>query len=53
MTYLQTIVSLPWDEKTTDTLDLKHAERVLNADHYGMDKVKERIMEFLAVLRIR
>lgn len=53
LTYLQTIVSLPWDEKTTDTLDLKHAERVLNADHYGMDKVKERIMEFLAVMRLR
>ena len=53
LTYLQTIVSLPWDKKTTDNLDLKHAERILNADHYGMDKVKERIMEFLAVMKMR
>lgn len=53
LTYLQTIVSLPWGEKTTDNLDLKHAEKVLNSEHYGMDKVKERIMEFLAVMKLR
>lgn len=53
LTYLQTIVSLPWGEKTTDNLDLKHAEKVLNSDHYGMDKVKERILEFLAVMKLR
>ena len=53
LTYLQTIVSLPWDFKTTDNLDLKHAEKVLNADHYGMDKVKERILEFLAIMSMR
>lgn len=53
LTYLQTIVSLPWDEKTVDNLDLKHAEKILNSDHYGMDKVKERIMEFLAVMKLR
>lgn len=53
LTYLQTIVSLPWGEKTIDNLDLKHADKVLNSDHYGMDKVKERIMEFLAVMKLR
>lgn len=53
LTYLQTIVSLPWGEKTIDNLDLKHAEKVLNSDHYGMDKVKERILEFLAVMKLR
>jgi len=53
LTYLQTIVSLPWGKKTKDNLDLKHADKVLNADHYGMDKVKERILEFLAVMKLR
>lgn len=53
LTYLQTFVSLPWGEKTIDDLDLKHADKVLNSDHYGMDKVKERIMEFLAVMKLR
>lgn len=53
LTYLQTIVSLPWGDKTTDNLDLQHAEKVLNSDHYGMDKVKERILEFLAVMSMR
>lgn len=53
LTYLQTIVSLPWGEKTVDNLDLHHAEKVLNFDHYGMDKVKERILEFLAVMKLR
>lgn len=53
LTYLQTIVSLPWGEKTDDNLDLEHAEKVLNREHYGMDKVKERIMEFLAVMMMR
>lgn len=53
LTYLQTIVSLPWGEKTIDNLDLKHADKVLNSDHYGMDKVKERILEFLAVMKMR
>lgn len=53
LTYLQTIVSLPWGNKTIDNLDLKHAEKILNSDHYGMDKVKERILEFLAVMKLR
>lgn len=53
LTYLQTIVALPWGELTTDNLDLTHAAEVLNADHYGMGKVKERILEFLAVMKLR
>ena len=53
LTYLQTFVSLPWGEKTVDNLDLKHAEKVLNSDHYAMEKVKERILEFLAVMKLR
>lgn len=53
LTYLQTLVSLPWGKKTTDNLDLTHADKVLNSDHYGMDKVKERILEFLAVMKLR
>lgn len=53
LTYLQTIVSLPWGEKTDDNLDLDNAEKVLNKEHYGMDKVKERILEFLAVMMMR
>lgn len=53
LTYLQTFVSLPWGEKTIDNLDLKHAEKILNSDHYAMDKVKERILEFLAVMKLR
>lgn len=51
--YLQTMVSLPWCEYTQDNLDLKRAQRVLNHDHYGMEKVKERILEYMAVLKLR
>ena len=47
--YLQTMTNLPWGEYTKDNLDLKRAQRILNHDHYGMEKVKERILEFLAV----
>lgn len=53
LNYLQTMLSLPWNTYTTDNLNLKHAEKVLNKDHYGMEKVKERILEHLAVLRLR
>lgn len=53
LTYLQTLVSLPWDEKSIDNLDIRHAEKILNTDHYGMEKVKERILEFLAVMNLR
>ncbi len=51
--YLQTMVNLPWGEYTTDDLNLKRAERILNHDHYGMEKVKERILEYIAVLSLR
>ena len=53
LNYLQTIVDLPWGEYTTDNLNIPHAERVLNSDHYGMDEVKERILEHLAILKLR
>lgn len=53
LNYLQTLVSLPWGKDTNDNLNIKNAERILNRDHYGMEKVKERILEHLAVLRVR
>ncbi|MDY6318603.1 MAG: endopeptidase La [Prevotella sp.] len=53
MTYLQTLVSLPWNEYTEDDLDLHRARRVLDRDHYGMEKVKERILEYIAVLQLK
>ncbi len=53
LTYLQQIVDLPWGEYTEDDLDLNRAERILNRDHYGMKKVKERILEYIAVLKLR
>ena len=53
LNYLQMMVDLPWNEYTTDNLDLKRAERILNRDHYGMEKVKERILEYMAVLKLR
>ncbi len=51
--YLQTVVGLPWDECTRDNTDISRAEKKLNRDHYGMEKVKERILEHLAVLKMR
>ena len=48
-TYLEWIASLPWDTSTEDNLDLAHAREVLDADHYDIEKVKDRILEFLAV----
>ncbi|MBP3470783.1 MAG: endopeptidase La [Paraprevotella sp.] len=53
LNYLETLLHLPWNVYTEDNLDLKHAERVLDKDHYGLEKVKERILEHLAVLRLR
>lgn len=47
--YLDWIISLPWNVKTEDIIDIKHAEEVLNKDHYGLEKPKERILEFLSV----
>jgi len=52
-TYLDWMTDLPWNTLSEDNLDLAHADRVLNEDHYGLDKVKERILEFLAVRKLR
>src|SRR3954447_6993452 len=52
-TYLEWIASLPWDKETEDNLDLAHAREVLDADHYGLEQVKDRILEFLAVRRLK
>lgn len=51
--YCQTLLELPWDEYTHDNYDLKHANKILNEDHYGLEKVKERILEHLAVLKLK
>lgn len=51
--YVKFILDLPWDKMSKDNLDLKHAQKVLDADHYGLEKVKERIIEYLAVLKLR
>lgn len=48
-TYIETLLELPWDHASKDNTDITHAGEVLDAHHYGMDKVKERILEFLAV----
>ncbi|MDD6553286.1 MAG: endopeptidase La [Prevotellaceae bacterium] len=53
LTYLQTLIGLPWGKLTKDDLDLKRARRILDHDHYGMEKVKERILEYIAVLSLR
>jgi ATP-dependent Lon protease len=53
LSYLQVFVSLPWGEFTKDNLDLERAQRILDRDHYGMEKVKERILEYMAVLALR
>ena len=53
LSYLQTLVGLPWGEYTEDDLNLKRAQKILDEDHYGMEKVKERIMEHMAVLALR
>ena len=53
LNYLQTLVALPWGINTEDNLSIKNAEHVLERDHYGMEKVKERILEHLATLRYR
>jgi ATP-dependent Lon protease len=51
--YLELLLDLPWGEYTDDNLDLKHAKDVLDEDHYGLDKVKERILEHLAVIKLK
>ncbi|MFH1161367.1 MAG: endopeptidase La [bacterium] len=51
--YLETLVQLPWNEYTTDNLDLTHGKQVLDEDHFGLEKVKERILEYLAVIKLK
>jgi len=53
LNYLETLIELPWNEYTKDKLDLKYAEKILNQDHYGMEKIKERILEYLAVIQLK
>lgn len=53
MNYLETMVELPWNEFTPDRFDLKYAQQVLDEDHYGLEKIKERIIEHLAVLKLK
>lgn len=51
--FCQTLLDLPWNEYTTDNFDLKNASKVLDEDHYGLEKVKERMLEHLAVLKLK
>ena len=51
--YIELLLELPWNEKTEDNFDLKHAETILDEDHFGLEKVKERIIEHLAVLKLK
>ena len=52
-TYIEWILDLPWGKETEDNLDLNRAREILNRDHYGMEEVKERIIEYLAVLQLK
>ncbi|HPY22629.1 MAG TPA: endopeptidase La [Bacteroidales bacterium] len=51
--YVEFLTDLPWDEGTEDNLDMKNAQKILDEDHYGLEKVKERIIEYLAVLKLK
>lgn len=53
LNYLELLLDLPWDETTNDVYDLKKVKKVLDGDHYGLDKVKDRILEHLAVLKLK
>ena len=53
MTYLEWILDLPWEESTTDSLDIEEAQRNMDEDHYGLEKIKKRIIEFLAVRKLK
>lgn len=53
LSYLHTMISLPWNSFTKDNFDLKHAKKILDKDHFGLEKVKERIIEHLAVLKLK
>ncbi|MEE8143631.1 MAG: endopeptidase La, partial [Planctomycetota bacterium] len=51
--YLETVVELPWNQRSSETVDLESAARILAEDHYGLEDVKDRVLEFLAVLQLR
>ncbi|MFN3939215.1 MAG: LON peptidase substrate-binding domain-containing protein, partial [Chitinophagales bacterium] len=51
--YIELLLELPWQEYTKDNFDLKHAKKVLDEDHYGLNKVKDRLLEYLAVLKLK
>jgi len=53
LNYLEVLIDLPWNEHTTDNFDLKRARKVLDRDHYGLETVKDRILEYLAVLKLK
>ena len=53
LNYLDVLADLPWNEFTSDNLDLKHAQQVLDEDHFGMEEVKERILEYLSVIKMK
>lgn len=53
LSYLRFLVELPWEEKSEDNLDLNHAQKILDLDHFGLETVKERIIEHLAVLKLK
>lgn len=51
--YIELLLELPWSEYTTDNFDIRHAKEVLDSDHFGLEKVKERLLEYLAVLKLK
>ena len=53
LNYLETLIELPWNEFTPDNFDLAKAQRILDRDHYGLEKIKDRILEYLAVLKLK
>ncbi len=53
LNYLETVIDLPWNSYTSDNFDLKRASKILNNDHYGLEKIKDRILEYLAVLKLK
>lgn len=52
-TYLETMANLPWNRQTRDEISLDRAQKILDDDHFGLEKVKKRILEFLAVRKLR
>lgn len=53
LTYIEYLISLPWNKSTSDNLDIDRVEKILNKDHYGLQKIKDRILEYLAVKKLR